>query len=104
MTKECPHCKQSLHPAMARRYSGYCSQLCEALVGWSQAEEEAALYLNKERKELKQKIRDLQDNVISEVVRRKKAEAKLERIIEYCKTDYSVDGGEVSYYVTEIAK
>ena len=29
--KLCPTCKLSLHPAMANRYGGYCSQSCEAV-------------------------------------------------------------------------
>ena len=28
---ECPVCKLDLHPAMAQRYSGTCSQGCEAI-------------------------------------------------------------------------
>ena len=31
MGEKCGVCKLDLHPAMAKRYSGYCSQGCEAI-------------------------------------------------------------------------
>ena len=31
MSEKCGVCKLDLHPAMADRYSGYCSQGCEAI-------------------------------------------------------------------------
>ena len=37
---ECPVCKLDLHPAMAQRYSGTCSQGCEAIAENGKLEEQ----------------------------------------------------------------
>ena len=108
--EKCPVCKLDLHPAMASRYSGCCSQGCEAIakVGRLESENEA---LHKEIDALKMKL-SMNKHPIS-ITHDREAQAEAERFMgeiaeyrellrKYCDESGGMTNGETMIFPIDV--